>query len=391
MNFSDVSEVVALAQAMKSPKKISSPQYEGAVNYAYHFNAVKFGQLLAKNACEKLRVLRKSATIVDARLNENGEVASLITKDGLQLEYDFYVDCSGFHALILGKVFQVPFIAKSAQLLTDTALALQLPTETVAEIAPYTLATAHSAGWIWDIPLTNRRGVGFVYSSNHMSEERAIENMAAYLKLDAAKITPRKLPMRMGYREKFWCKNAVALGLAHGFVEPLEATSIFVTDFCAELFARNFSVEKETMSVAANYCNKVAAYAWERVIDFVQMHYCISDRRDSEFWRDVTNDAKLSETLSERLAIWRANPPKKSDFFSRVDLFSVDNFLYVLYGMKFHTKPKAMTDYEAQYFAREMEQVRLNEKKLSGELMGHKEWLDRFTFAYRQSLIQSVK
>ncbi len=391
MNFSDVSEVVALAEAMKSPKKMSSPPYEGAVNYAYHFNAVKFGQLLAKNACEKLRVMRKSATIVDARLNESGEVASLVTKDGEQLEYDFYVDCSGFHALILGKIFQVPFIEKSRQLLTDTALALQLPTEGGAEIAPYTLATAHSAGWIWDIPLTNRRGVGFVYSSNHMSEERAIENMATYLKVDAGDISPRKIPMRMGYREKFWFKNAVALGLAHGFVEPLEATSIFVTDFCAELFARNFAVEKETMSVAAGYCNKVVAYAWERVIDFVQMHYFISDRRDSEFWHAATTDAELSDTLSERLAIWRANSPKKSDFFSRFDLFSVDNFLYVLYGMKFHTSPKAMTDYEVQYFAREMERIRLTEKELAGQLMGHREWLEKFSIAYRQSLSQSVK
>jgi tryptophan halogenase len=219
-----------------------------------------------------------------------------------------------------------------------------------------------------------------------MSEAAAIENMSRYLKLDIDQFSPRKIPMRMGYREKFWCKNAVALGLAQGFVEPLEATSIFVTDFTAELFARNFSVHKETMSVAADYCNKVATYAWERVIDFVQMHYCISDRRDSEFWRLNTEEATLSDVLAERLAMWRVNAPKKSDFFSRFDLFNVDNFLFVLYGMKFNTNPKNMTNYEEQYFDREIETIRMREKKLSNELLDHREWLEKFNAAYLRSL-----
>jgi tryptophan halogenase len=386
MHFSDVAETPVLADAMKSPKKVSSAQYEGVVNYAYHFNAVKFGQLLATNAKEKLRVKHKSATIVDAKLNDRGEVAYLITKEGEQLHYDFYVDCSGFHSLIMGKVLNIPFIDKSAQILTDTALAVQIPTAAGTEIPPYTLAKAHATGWMWDIPLTNRRGVGFVYSSAHMTEDVAIQNLSKYLQLDTDKFSPRKIPMRMGYREKFWCKNVVALGLAQGFVEPLEATSIFVTDFSAELFARNFSVEKETMSVAADYCNKVVSYTWERVMDFVQMHYCISDRQDSDFWRANTNEAKRSDILSERLAMWKVNPPKKSDFFSRFDLFDVDNFLFVLYGMKYQTRPRNMTDYEEEYFKREIENIKISSRKLSGELLGHREWLEKFLAAYAQSL-----
>jgi tryptophan halogenase len=386
MDFSDVTEAVALAEAMKSPKKMSSAPYEGVVNYAYHFNAVKFGQLLAKNAREKLRVQHKSATIVDAKLNELGEIACLITKEGEQLDYDFYVDCSGFHSLLMGKTLKVPFIDKSEQILTDTAIALQLPTEGNAALPPYTLATAHAAGWIWDIPLTTRRGVGFVYSASHMSEDQAMQGLRDYLKIDIDKLSPRKIPMRMGYREKFWHKNVVALGLAQGFVEPLEATSIFVTDFSAELFARNFSIERETMSVAANYCNRVTAYAWERVIDFVQMHYSVSDRQDSEFWRLNTRSAKLSDVLTERLAMWKANWPKKADFFSRFDLFSVDNFLFVLYGMKYKTAARNMTDYEERFFKREIEKIRVREKNLSAELMGHREWLEKFNAAYMQSV-----
>jgi tryptophan halogenase len=385
MNFSEVTEVPDLAEAMKSPKRISSLDYEGWTNYAYHFNAVKFGQLLAKNAKERFGVQHKTATIVDAILNSNGEVDYLISKEGEQLHYDFYVDCSGFNSLILGKLFNVPFVDKSSQIMTDTALAVQIPTTSTAEIPPYTLAKAHSAGWLWDIPLTNRRGVGFVYSSAHMTQANAIEHLSQYLKLDVENFSPRKIAMKMGYREKFWCKNAVALGLAQGFVEPLEATSIFLTDFSAELFSRNFSTEKANMSVAASYCNKVVAYAWERVIDFVQLHYYLSDRQDSDFWRTNHSDAKLSDVLAERLEMWKATAPKKSDFFSRFDLFDVDNFLFVLYGMKFHTKPKNLTDYETHYFQNELKNIKLNAQALSKELLGHREWLEKFNEAYHRS------
>ncbi|MEL4180239.1 tryptophan halogenase family protein [Roseateles sp. PN1] len=385
MAFESVCEVPALADAMKSPKRVSSPPFEGPLNYAYHFNAVKFGRLLAKNARDKLGVQHKQATIVDAQLNAQGEVDVLITQDGERLQYDFYVDCSGFHSLILGKLLKVPFVDKSAQILTDSALAVQIPTADDAPIPPYTLAKAHSAGWLWDIPLTNRRGVGFVYASQHLSEAAALQGLSTYLGVDEDKLSPRKIPMRIGYREKFWCKNAVALGLAQGFVEPLEATSIFVTDFAAELFARNFVPDKAQMSVAADYCNKVVSYTWERVMDFVQLHYCISDRRDSDFWRRATLEAPRSEVLSERLALWQQHAPKKSDFFSRFDLFDVDNYLFVLYGMRFKTRPKRMTAYEEQVFARELDKVRQHTRQLGAELMPQRDWLDGFLAAYRAS------
>ncbi|MCV2351041.1 tryptophan halogenase family protein [Paucibacter sp. Y2R2-4] len=383
MEFAAVTEVPGLADAMKSPKEIASAPFEGPVNYAYHFNAVKFGQLLAKNAKERLRVQHQQATVLEACLNEQGEVDYLLTQEGEKLYFDFYVDCSGFHSLLLGKRLQVPFVDKSDQILTDSALAVQIPTEAGAEIPPYTLAKAHQAGWLWDIPLTNRRGVGFVYASAHMTEAQALQGLAAHVGVPADSLSPRKIPMKIGYREKFWCKNVVALGLAQGFVEPLEATSIFVTDLAAELFARNFSLEKEGMSAASAYCNKVVAYTWERVMDFVQLHYCISDRRDSEFWRLSTLQPKLSEVLAERLAMWKFNAPKKSDFFSRFDLFDVENFLFVLYGMKYKTLEKGMTGAELQVFKQELQNVKNLEKSLSQKLMGHREWLDGFKSAYQ--------
>lgn len=384
LRYSEVCATAFLAEAMKSPKHAASQEYEGAVNYAYHFNAVKFGQLLARNARERFGVQHLSATLSSAVLDESGAVSHLITEDGQHLHYDFYVDCSGFHALIMGKALQVPLVDKSKQILSDVAIAVQIPYATADhKLPPYTLAKAHKAGWLWDIPLTQRRGVGFVYSSAHMSETEALDGLSSYLQTDASLYSPRKIPMRIGYREQFWVKNAVSLGLAQGFVEPLEATSIFVTDFAAELFARNFSVRKDGMSVAASYCNRVLAYTWERVMDFVQLHYCISDRRDSAFWRDCTEGAKPSDVLAERLAIWRHHAPKKSDFFSRFDLFDVDNFLFVLYGMKYPTAIKNLTDYERTCFQNELRHVDQRRRTLASQLLDHRDWLQQFNLAYQ--------
>lgn len=170
-------------------------------------------------------------------------------------------------------------------------------------INPYTTATAHKAGWIWDIPLINRRGTGIVYSSHHMDDDEALRLYADYLVVEEASFSPRKIQMEIGYRKEFWCKNCVALGLAQGFVEPLEATSILMTDFSAELLARNFPRSTEDLEVSVAYCNKVVGYVWERVIDFIKFHYFISDRKDSQFWLDNQDEGTISELLKERLAI----------------------------------------------------------------------------------------
>lgn len=383
--FSAVTHSIDIAEAMRSPKKISSPPYKGEVDYAYHFNAVKFGKLLSKNAQEKFAVKHLVATIVGVTKCEDGAIGNLIFKDGTELEFDFYVDCSGFASLLIDKQLHVPFIDKSSQILTDTVLALQIPTDETHEIKPYTSATAHAAGWIWDIPLTTRRGTGFVYSSLHMSESQALEQFSTYLQFDVESLSPRKIPMKIGYREAFWCKNCVALGLAQGFVEPLEATSILLTDFSAELLARNFPRLQQDIESLANYCNKVVSYTWERIIDFVQLHYYLSDRNDSDFWRDNTCSHHLSETLKERLGMWKIQHPKKSDFFSRFDLFDVDNYLFVLYGMKYQTRNAPISAYEAQVSQAELNAVKQMSSKFCKELPSHREWLMKFSLAINSS------
>lgn len=373
--FSRLSEIYSVAESNRSPKQKSSPPYVGAVDYAYHFNAVKFADLLAKNAIEKFSVRHVFETIAQVKTKTDGSIQGFIYTDGREEEFDFFVDCTGFVSLLIGNTLNVPFLDKSTQILTDTALALQEPIASNDEIQPYTSATAHTEGWIWDIPLTTRRGIGFVYSSRHMNEDQAVEKFSAYVGRDLQNANLRKVPMKIGYREFFWQKNCVALGLAQGFVEPLEATSILVTDFAALQLAKNFPAFAEDIPVVSDYCNRVVRYTWERVIDFVQLHYFISDRRDSAFWRDSTENMVLSDMLQERLAMWKIAPPKKSDFFSAFDIFGVENYLFVLYGMHYSTRPGVLSSQEVSRARELICQAQHKSQKMSEVLSSHRLWL----------------
>lgn len=232
-HFADFVSTQHLAcEVAKAPKLITTPEYAGVLGYAYHLNAAKFAKLLAKNAIEKFNVEHILTTVHDVCLGVDGAIESLQTEQG-NLSFDFYIDCSGFESILLAKALKVPFISKAQQLFIDTALVAQIPTQPADVIPPYTKATAHQAGWIWDIALTQRRGTGFVYSSAHMNQAEAERKFDHYLGGKLADIPHRKIPMTVGYRQQFWVKNCVALGLAQGFLEPIEATSILLTDFSA--------------------------------------------------------------------------------------------------------------------------------------------------------------
>lgn len=373
--FDDVSLSARLAEAACSPKAIEHGPYDGAVPYAYHVNAHKFAALLAAHAQRCFGVQHRQATVVAAERDEHGDLTALRTDSGERLPYDFYVDCSGFASLLMHRVLRVPFLSQGHRILTDTALVQQLPTDPEAEIPPYTLARAHEAGWLWDIPVTHRRGTGFVYASGYLSESAALQRYAQLLGLPPERLTPRKLPMTLGYREHSWWGNCVALGLAQGFVEPLEATSIFVTDIAAGLLARSFPRQRGDAEVLRPAFNRLLRTTWERVIDFVQLHYRLSDRDDSPFWRDNRHNPHLSDTLRERLATWALRPPLKSDFPDRADLFDVDNHLYVLYGMGFATRPVPLAAAEHQEAQRQFERLARLAPRACAALPGHRDWL----------------
>jgi len=321
-----------------SPKRMTDKEYAGPLEYAYHLDAGKFSKFLAKHGCNKLGINHRILTIQDVILSADGSIEKLLTKDGQVVHADFFVDCSGFSSRLMGKALNVKFVSKGHQLLVDNAIAMQVPyADENKEIPPYTVSTAHEAGWTWDIGLTKRRGVGYVYSSNHTSHDRAEEILRNYIGNEAIDLTARRIPMEIGYREKFWHKNCVAIGLSAGFVEPLEATALLIIEATAKLLADKLPTTTSGMVYAEKSFNDISRQAWDKVIDFIKLHYFLSKRRDNDFWLDNVNPDTAPDSLLEKLDYWRFNLPTQSDFSSKYEVFQLENYQYVLYGMDFMT------------------------------------------------------
>ncbi|MDP5142827.1 tryptophan 7-halogenase [Rheinheimera baltica] len=321
-----------------APKLITQPEYDGVTNYAYHLDAAKFAALLTRHGTNVLGVHHIKANVKQVETSADGAIAAIDTDTSGKLTADLYVDCSGFQALLIGQALGVKFIAKNDVLFCDSAIAVQVPyTDPSAPIASSTLATAQSAGWIWDIGLPTRRGVGYVYSSKYCSSAEAETALRAYIGKGADALSYRQIPMHVGYREHFWQKNCVAIGLSQGFVEPLEATGLLVYDACARMLADTLPAHSQQFGLAAARFNQHVRSAWGNVIDFIKLHYCLSDRQDSAFWRDNRDENTIPLSLQHKLAQWRCQVPSAYDFPGRFDIFHVDNYLYVLYGMHFDT------------------------------------------------------
>lgn len=372
-----VAKQYAVVQANKAPKLISTPEYQGLTSYAYHLDAKKFAAFMQRHAIEKAGVCYRQADVLDVELDAAGYIVALNTAQHGRVEADFVVDCTGFSSLILGQKLGVPFIDRSDWLLTDTALAVQVPFAQDIEIPSFTLATAHQAGWIWDIHLNSRRGVGLVYSSAHLSEDAATAKLDKYLGGNLAQHSFRKIPMKVGRRQHFWQRNCVAIGLSQGFVEPLEATAILVADFSADLLSKRFPKDRAENELLAARFNQRVVHCWDQILEFIKLHYCASDRSDSQFWRDNRDPATIPPQLRDKLQLWRSFPPCREDFFSKFEIFDFENFLYVLYGMKYPTQtPICAAEYLA-IAAKHRQQVAQQALMLTEQLPGHRALLEK--------------
>ncbi|GIU51619.1 tryptophan halogenase family protein [Shewanella sp. KT0246] len=366
-----------ICEALKAPKLITTPEYGGKVSYAYHLNAAKFAKLLASNATSKLGVQHLQANVLDADIDDEGNLTQLKTDKLGELAFDFFIDCSGFESILLTKKLQVPFVDKSKQLFVNKAIVAQVPITEEYAIPPYTIATAHQAGWVWDIALPERRGTGFVYSDNHMTSSEAEQKFDRYLGGKLASLASREIPMKVGYREKFWFKNCVALGLAQGFLEPIEATSILLTDFAAGYLAKRLPQTMAQMPALSERFNNTMTYAWERVVEFAKLHYCISDRTDSDFWIDNRHPESIPEPLKHKMALWQNYSPLTDDLFSRFEVFNIDNYLYVLYGMKYQTKAANLSESYHHIAQQQIAQIEKIGKGLAAELPEHRALLNK--------------
>ncbi len=350
-----------------APKTISNAEYRGPANYSYHLDAGKFAPFLARHCAEKLGVRHVLADITEVKQRESGDIECLLTAQAGPIAGDLFVDCSGFSALLIGKTLGVPFKSCTDILFCDTALAVQVPFETPdAPIASHTIATAHEAGWTWDIGLPTRRGVGYVYSSRHSSEEQARATLLRYIGAQHQDLPVRKIPIRAGHRELFWKNNCVAIGLASGFLEPLESSSIVLVELSAKLVAEQLPACREVMDIVARRFNEVTHYRFGRIIDFLKLHYVLTQRSDSAFWRDNVDPASVPVRLQDMLTLWTYQSPWSFDELDRLEeVFPAASYQYVLYGMGFKTK--VMPEEAADTAAAAARLVRENDR-VTGEL-----------------------
>jgi len=324
-----------------SPKQFTTPEYAGVVNYGYHLDAGKFGELLQKHCTTQLGVKHIIDHVTNVVPAPNGDIAAVNTKEMGGIRGDLFVDCTGFACLLLGQHYGIPFIDEKKFSFNDTALAAQVPyPDSASPIASATIATAQSAGWTWDIGLSSRRGVGYVYSSSHISDEQAEHELRAHIAKSvgaavAENLSTRKLSIRAGHREQFWHKNCVAVGMAAGFIEPLEASALALVELSANMIRDELPLTHETMAIVARRFNNVFNYRWERIVEFLKLHYALSERRDTEYWRDMSNPDAIPEQLQQLLLLWAQRPPYFSDLMQVEEIFPSASYQYVLYGMGF--------------------------------------------------------
>ena len=372
-----------------APKQISTPEYAFHTNYGYHLDAGKFAELLRKHCVGKLGVTHLKANVVSVNSSADGDIESLKTDSHGDISGDLFVDCSGSRALLLGEHFGVPFCSKGQFLFNDTALASQIPYVNADDpIASSTLSTAQTAGWIWDIGLPTRRGIGHVYSSGHTTEDRAAQELLAYITATvspeaAASASIRKVPFSPGHRAKFWHKNCVAVGMSAGFIEPLEASALVLVELSAAMIAEQLPANRQIMDVVAKRFNDKFLYRWDRIIDFLKLHYILSQRQDSDYWKDNISSSSVPDNLSELVKLWRWQAPWHRDTGHIDEMFPSASYQYVLYGMGFVTQDSTTvrrSDREAHSVAEGLFRENAERtKKLLASMPTNRELIEKIT------------
>jgi tryptophan 7-halogenase len=315
-----------LGKFMSSASDVSASSPLANITYAYQFDAGLYAAYLRRYA-EARGVRRTEAKVVDVQLRgTDGFIESVKLESGEHATADLFIDCSGFRGLLIEQALHTGYDTWTHWLPCDRALAV--PCENVGPLTPYTRATARAAGWQWRIPLQHRMGNGYVYSSNYLSDDAAADTLMSHLD-GPALAEPRLLKFTTGRRRKFWNRNCVAVGLASGFLEPLEATSIYmIQSAIARLL--NLMPDRSFSEVLIERYNRQAAFEVESIRDFLILHYCATERRDSPFWQ-YCSSMQIPEQLAENIRLFRDS----GRFFRNgEEMFALPSWVQVMLGQR---------------------------------------------------------
>ncbi|MGB0188411.1 MAG: tryptophan halogenase family protein [Aequoribacter sp.] len=362
----------AACEANLAPLVMRKNEATHTLNYAYHMNAQKFADLL-RDVSVARGVTHIQANLTDVKQNEHGWIESVATDRTEPIIADMFVDCTGFQGHLIAKTLNVGFEDYSQFLLCDRAVTMHLPYDTLypGTVRPYTTATALSNGWVWDIPMQNQRSIGYVHSSEFIDQSAAEAELRAYQGPGTDAIDVRFVPFKVGRRHQLWRHNCVAIGLAGGFIEPLESTGLYLSDLGAVLLAEHWPSNAAAMQKLSERYNRLMANRYYEILDFINMHYCLTQRNDTEFWREVQKPERINPRLKAKLAMWKTKPPSAHDFedqwfdgmdaledifdFSHIGgrppvdtggLWNHESYECILYGMHYTPKLNSATAHE---------------------------------------------
>lgn len=371
--------------------------------YAFHVDQQRLASFLRETSLAS-GVMQCNGELVDVELGEGGDIAALQSSSGERIEADLFVDCTGSAGLLIGQVSDTARVDFSDRLICDRSLSIEVPYEQhyPGYVRPYTTTTAMSSGWMRDIPLQNSRSVSFVYCSDFLSDDGAEHEIRAAEGPHADALASTLQPFQSGRRMNAWVRNCVAIGAASACVDPLEPSSLYLIDHAADMLAEHFPLGKELSPLAYRY-NRIMSNRLYEIVDFANLHYCLTRRTDTDFWREVQRPARIGERLQAKLDYWRIKPPTMADFEDQcfpgqsqqrlpespvegdyrapVDtarLWSGHDYECVLYGMNFLSKE--CSDWygserpDSQVPIHVVERLRSAPQKLPS----HAQWLQRF-------------
>lgn len=325
-------------------------------HHAYHLDTYKVNDFLRKyflKAREETKHLANHIedTITDIIQDDEGYVTAIKTKTNKTIKGDLFIDCTGFKRLLMSKVEENKFNSYSNNLLTNRAIAFHIKNEEDTNINNYTHVIAQKYGWMWDIPLQHRKGCGYVFNDQMTTVEEAKKEIEEDLghKIDIQK----DIKFEPGRIEKAWTKNVLSTGLATGFLEPLEATSIHMTVLQINHFIENYLTENLNCKNESliNQYNLEIGSIWDDLKDFIRLHYQ-SKRTDTEFWKEASSNATLSPRLKQLLEIWKIRTPRVADYQinSAKNFYYLGNTLWIQILMGMDLLDRNMVKNEMNYF-----------------------------------------
>ncbi|WND03579.1 tryptophan 7-halogenase [Temperatibacter marinus] len=342
------------------------------IRHAYHFDATRYAHFL-RDYAEKRGVKRIEGKVQDVQQDsETGHVTSLILESEQSVSGEFFFDCTGFRSLLLTKTLGVPFNDWSHWLPCDSALAV--PSERAGPLLPYTKSTAKSSGWQWRIPTQDRVGNGHIYASDFISDSDAEKSLLD--DLDGAPLAdPRQLRFKTGCLEKFWEKNCIAIGLSAGFLEPLESTSIYLIQMGISRFIALFP-DASLSDVIRDEYNRHMRQQFDQVRDFIILHYCATERTDSDFW-NYCRTMSIPESLERKIDLFKQGG---RIFRYEDELFATPSWLAVMIGQNISPVigDPIVASLPFEQVEKSLKSMNMGMKRTTAQMPSHQDFINQY-------------